>query len=187
VLVPVLLALVWRRRPHWTVWLASVVAVLGLFLLSAQGSWTFVLGDGLELAGAVLWALHVIVIGRLSSQTSVLHLALVQYLVCGIVNLALGLLLELDTVDGLATAWWAVVYGGVISVGLGYTLQVFAQKTASTTDAAIILSMESVFAALFGWLLLHESLTGVQIAGCVLMLASVLLAQWKVFWGLRGT
>jgi drug/metabolite transporter (DMT)-like permease len=177
VLVPLLLALVWRQWPHWMAWVASGVATVGLFLLSMQGTWTLALGDGLELAGAVLWALHVIVIGRLSVRTDALRLSLVQYLVCGVLNLALGLTLERGTLDGLPAAWWAIVYGGVFSVGLGYTLQVYGQRVAPATDAALVLSLESVFAALGGWLLLGEALTHVQILGCALMMAGVLLAQ----------
>jgi drug/metabolite transporter (DMT)-like permease len=181
VLVPLLLALIWRQRAHWTAWLASFVATVGLFLLGAHGEWTLVVGDALELAGAVLWALYVILIGRLARQADTLRLSVAQYLVCGVLTTGLGLLFERDTVGGLATAWWTVVYGGVLSVGVGYTLQVWGQKVAPASDAAVILSMESVFAALFGWLLLKESLSGQQIVGCGLMLAGMLLAQGSAF------
>ena len=177
VLVPLLLALFWRQRAHWTAWLASSVATVGLFLLSAHGEWTLAVGDALELAGAVLWALHVILIGRLARRADTLRLSVVQYLVCGVLTTGLGLALEHNTLRGLSVAWWAVAYGGVISVGLGYTLQVLGQKIAPATDAAVILSTESVFAALFGWLFLKESLSGQQIVGCGLMLAGMLLAQ----------
>ena len=181
VLVPLFLALVWRQRPHPTVWVASLVATVGLFLLSAQGEWKLVLGDALELAGAVLWALHVILIGRLVKRIDALQLSIVQYLVCGVLNTALGLIFGFDTLSGLPAAWWALVYGGVVSVGLGYTLQVLGQRHAPATDAAIILSIESVFAALFGWIFLQESLSGLQIVGCGLMFAGMLLAQGSSF------
>jgi drug/metabolite transporter (DMT)-like permease len=177
VLVPLLLALLWRQRPHWTAWAASLVATTGLYLLSVRGRWVLAPGDGLELAGAVLWALHVILIGRVAGQMDGFRLALVQYLVCGALNTTLGLAFELGTLTGLSVAWWTVVYGGVLSVGLGYTLQVIGQRVAPATDAAVILSMESVFAVFFGWLLLGETLSAGQVVGCVLMFASVLLAQ----------
>jgi drug/metabolite transporter (DMT)-like permease len=138
------------------------------------------LGDGLEAAGAVLWALHLILIGRLANHADSLRLAWVQYLVCGLSSTALGLGLEAHTLPGLATAWWAVIYGGVLSVGLGFTLQVVGQKVAPATDAAIILSTEAVFAALFGWLLLGETLSARQMAGCGLMLGGMVLAQLPV-------
>jgi drug/metabolite transporter (DMT)-like permease len=104
-------------------------------------------------------------------------LALIQYLTCGLVSTALGLALEWHTLSGLPAAWWAVVYGGVVSVGLGYTLQVVGQKGAPATDAAILLSLEAVFAAFFGWLLLGEWLTPLQLLGCALMLGGMVLAQ----------
>ncbi|MBN1643087.1 MAG: DMT family transporter, partial [Anaerolineae bacterium] len=177
VFVPLFVAAVWRTRAHWTAWVASLVAAAGLFLLSVQGQWTLAAGNALELAGAVLWAWHVIAIDRLAKGSHPLHISLVQCLVAGAWNLGLGLAVEAQTLSGLWTAWWAVAYGGLLSVGVGYTLQVYGQRHAAPTDAAIILSMESVFAALFGWLLLREALTWVQLTGCALMLCGMLLAQ----------
>jgi drug/metabolite transporter (DMT)-like permease len=177
VLVPLFVALIWREWPTRLTWAASLVAAAGLYLLSAQGQWTLRIGDALELGGAVLWALHVIVVGQLVKHADPLRLSWVQYLVCGAANTLLGVLLERDTIPGLYSAWWAVLYGGVISVGLGYTLQAYGQRHAPASDAAVILSMESVFAALFGWLLLRERLAAVQIVGCALMLGGMLLAQ----------
>jgi drug/metabolite transporter (DMT)-like permease len=177
VLVPLLLAAIWRQRAHWTAWLASLVATMGLLLLSVQGEWSLNLGDALELVGTVLWALHVIMIGRLARRADALRLSLVQYLVCGLLTTALGLAFEYETLGGLSVAWWTVAYGGVLAVGIGFTLQAIAQRVAPPTDTAVILSMESVFAALFGWLFLREMLTGRQIVGCVLMFTGMLLAQ----------
>jgi drug/metabolite transporter (DMT)-like permease len=177
VLVPLFLALVWRRSPRWSAWVASLLAAAGLFLLSGVGRLALAPGDGWELAGAVLWALHVILIGRLAGRADALRLALVQYLVCGLLSGVLGLALEADTLGGLAVAWWAVLYTGVLSVGLGFTLQVTGQRRAPPAGAAVILSLEAVFAALFGWLLLGETLTPQQLLGCGLMLGGMLLAQ----------
>ena len=174
VLVPLFLALAWRRWPRWSVWGASLLATAGMFLLSGLTGFTLAPGDGLELVAAVLWAFHVIFIGRLAQRTDALRLALVQYLVCGLLSLGLGLGMSLQ---GLTVAWWAVLYTGVFSIGLGFTLQVVAQRWAPATDAAIILSMESVFAALSGWLLLGERLTPWQLFGCGLMLGGMVLAQ----------
>ncbi len=178
ILVPLLLAVVWRRRPPLNAWIASLLATVGLFLLSTGGQrLALAPGDGLELAGAVLWAFHVILIGHLAGRVDPLRLAAIQYLVCGLLGTLLGLGLEAATLGGLAQVWWAVLYAGGLSVGLGYTLQVVGQQYAPATDAAIILSLEAVFAALFGWLLLAEALSGPQRLGGALMLAGVLLAQ----------
>jgi len=180
-LVPLFLAVGWRQRPHWSAWAASFVAAVGMFLLSVEGELSLSLGDGLELAGAVAWALHVILIGRLAERADTLRLSLVQYLVCGLLSTSLGLALESHTLGGLSATWWAVIYGGALSVGLGFTLQVVGQKTAPATDAAILLGMEAVFAAFFGWLLLGETLTPQQILGCGSMLAGMMLAQMPTF------
>ena len=177
VLVPLFLALMWRRWPRWTAWIASLLAAVGLFFLSAVEQLALAPGDGFELAGAVLWALHVIVIGWVAPQVNALRLALVQYLVCGPLSIVLGLGLESQTLGGLMAAWWAVIGTGMLSMGLAYTLQVIGQKHTPPTDAAIILSTEAVFAALSGWLVLGETLTAQQLLGCGLMLTGMLLAQ----------
>jgi len=178
VLVPLFLALAWRRWQRWFVWVASLLAAVGLFLLSGVGWLTLAPGDGWGLAAAVLWALHVICIGWLAQRTNALRLALVQYLVCGLLSMVLGYGRGRATLlQGLAVVWWAVLYTGVLSIGLGFTLQVVGQRGAPATDAAVILSTESVFAVLFGWLLLGETLTGRQLLGCGLMLAGMLLTQ----------
>jgi drug/metabolite transporter (DMT)-like permease len=183
VLVPLFLALVWRQWPRWSTWAASLLAAAGLFLLSAVERLALAPGDGLELAGAVFWALHVILIGRLAQRVDVLRLALAQYLVCGLLSLMAGLVIKSPAAPGLASVWWAVLYTGVFSVGLGYTLQVVGQQHAPAADAAIILSGEAVFAALSGWLVLGEQLAPWQLLGCALMLSGMLLAQastWQV-------
>jgi len=181
VFVPLFLALIWRQWPRWTAWVASFLAAAGLFMLSAVERLALSPGDSLELIGAVLWAFHVILIGRLARRVDALRLALAQYIVCGLFSTLLGLALEDRTVRGLAAVWWAVVASGVLSVGLAYTLQVVGQRHAPPADAAVILSTETVFAAFSGWLILGETLTAQQWLGCGLMLAGMLLAQVRAF------
>lgn len=178
VLAPFILWIVWKQHIPWASWLAATLAVIGALLLSTGGVvLRLSTGDALELAGAALWALHVIIVGRAVQHMAVLPFAVGQYLVAGILNTALGLLLEGRTLPGLMTAWWTVAYIGVFSTALGYTLQAVGQRHAPPTDAAIILSLESVFAALAGYLLLSETLQPVQILGCAIILGAVLLAQ----------
>jgi drug/metabolite transporter (DMT)-like permease len=177
VLVPLFTALIWRRRPPWSVLVASIVATAGLFLLSEVEGVGLAPGDGMELAGAVVWAFYIILIGELAPGADPLRLAFIQYLTCGVIGTVLGMLLEHNTIQGWSTAWWTVVYNGVVSIGVAFTLQIAAQRHAPASDASIIMSLEAVFAALFGWMLLGETFTAWQIVGCGLMLGSMVLAQ----------
>lgn len=161
-------------------WAAALMAVFGVFLLSGQGRLQLAPGDGLELLGAFFWALHVILVGELARRVDVLSFSIGQYLTSGALNLLVGLAIESAALPGILPAMPSILYVGVFSVALGYTLQAAAQRHAPPADAALLLSMESVFAALFGALLLGEMLSPVQWLGCVLILAAVLLAQWQV-------
>jgi len=180
VLIPLVLALGWHQPSRPSIWLASFLAVIGLFLLSTGGRMIINSGDLLELAGAFVWAFHVIMIGKLVQYIDVPRLAIGQYLVCGVISMVAGLGLEANSLGSLTAVWWTVVYTGLFSIGLGYTLQAVAQKVAPPADAAIILSMEAVFAAIFGWLLLGEVLSVPQLLGCGLILFGMLLAQAPV-------
>lgn len=178
VFVPLILLVVWRQRSRWIIWAAVLMAAAGTFLLSAGGKFELAPGDGLELIGAVAWAAHVIVVGRAMRHMEALSFAAGQFLVAGVLNLILGLGLEPTALPGAAAGWWALAYASVISVAIGYTLQGAAQKHAPPTDAALILSLESVFALLSGFVLLGETLRPAQLAGAGLMLAAIVLAQF---------
>lgn len=177
IFVPIILTVLWRQRISPLIWLAAAVSVGGMFLLSTGGELGINRGDFLELAGAVLWAGHVILLGTLVKRIPVVPLAIGQYFFCALFSLLLGLLLEWEMLIGLPAAWFAILYTGVFSVGLGYTLQAVGQRMAAPSDAAVILSMEAVFAALLGWVILGETLTGVQMIGAGLMLCSVIAVQ----------
>ena len=181
VLIPIILAVGWRQPPRPVIWIAAALATLGLFLLSTGGRFALALGDALELAGAFMWAFHVILIGWLVLRVGVPQLAVAQYLICALLSLLIGLLIENNSIQQVAGAWWTVVYTGIFSIGVGYTLQAVGQKVAPPADAAILLSLEAAFAALAGWLFLDERLTAVQLAGCGLMLGGMLLAQAGAF------
>ncbi len=182
VLIPIFLAVFWRRPARLAVWVAAGMAVIGMYLLSSQGQLDQLNpGDLLELAGAVFWALHVIVIGILVQRMDLLQLVIGQYTVCAALSLVSGLLFEPGGLPALADSWGAILYTGLLSVGVGYTLQAAGQRVAPAADAAIILSTEAVFAALFGWLILNEIFTPVQVLGCAIIFAGMLLAQADVF------
>jgi len=181
VFIPLILAVGFRRQPSKYIWTAASLSAIGLFLLSTGGRLSLNPGDVLELAGAVFWALHVILIGWLVQRLEVFQMAVGQYLVCGLLGVVFGLAIELDEWNGLVDIWWAVVYTGLFSAAVGYTLQAAGQRIAPPADAAIILSIEAVFAALFGWLLLGELLDPIQLIGCGVIFSGILLAQVYTF------
>lgn len=185
VIVP-LLGLFWRQRPGTGTWVGAGLAAAGLYLLSIKEGFTISYGDLLELIGAFFWAGHVLILGWLSPKMDSLKLACAQFATCSILSLLTALVVEPITVTGIYGAAIAIFYGGVMSVGIAYTLQVVAQRNAHPAHAAIILSTESVFAALGGWMLLGEVMTGRGIAGCLLMLSGMLFSQlWTLFPGNR--
>ncbi len=178
VLVPLILLLVWRQRVAWLSWAAVGLAVIGVMLLSLQGELRLSPGDGLELIGALLWALHVILVGRLASQgADVLLFSVIQFAICGALNLLVALGIDPGGAGSLVSGWPVIVYSALLPIGLGFTLQIAGQRYAPAVDAAIILSMEAVFGTLFGYLFLNETLAARQLAGCVLILAAMILAQ----------
>jgi drug/metabolite transporter (DMT)-like permease len=179
VLVPIVMFVGWRQKIGWQTWAGATIATLGVYLLGVGDRFQIHYGDALEIIGAALWALHVVVVGQAVKHVGVLAFSVGQYFVAGALNLLIGLVLEGNTLPGLAVCWWTVVYVGVVSVAIAYTLQAVGQKHAPAADAAIILSMEAVFAALFGYLLLHEVLTSRQLLGCALILAAMLVVQFK--------
>jgi drug/metabolite transporter (DMT)-like permease len=145
------------------------------------------LGDALELVGAVFFTFHVIWIAWIVQRAPILPLAIGQYLLTALLSLGIGVLTETGLITVIQTAWIPIVYTGIFSIGLGYTLQAFGQRTAPPADATILLSMEAPLAALFGWLILGEALNAVQLAGCALMLAGMLLAQIPILLNASGS
>ncbi|WP_028584168.1 DMT family transporter [Desulfogranum mediterraneum] len=176
IFVPII-GLLFGQRTNGGTWAGGLLAVAGLYLLSIQGTLSISFGDLLETIGALFWACHVLVLGYLSPRTSAIRLAMIQFFVCGGLSLLVAIGLENISGAGILQAALPIFYGGVISVGAGYTLQVVVQRKAHPAHAAILLSLESPFAALGGWLLLHELLSGRALIGCLLMLAGMVLSQ----------
>jgi drug/metabolite transporter (DMT)-like permease len=184
VLVPIVLFIFWRERFHWMAVIAVVLAGAGAFLLSTGGRFEVQKGDALELVGALFWTFHVIVVGKYASKFESMSFSVGQLAVCGILNLVVGLFVE-PMLSFQGPLLFAIAYTALFSLGLCYTLQIWAQKHTPPADAALILSLESVFAVLSGWLLLNEKLTAIQVLGCALIFVAVLLSQLNV-WSLRG-
>lgn len=176
ILVP-LLGFFWGERPGRSGWLGALLALGGLYLLSVSAGLSIALGDALVCAGALCWAAHVLLIGRLSQGLSATRLAAFQYAVCAVASLTLALITEEIESAAILRAGVPILYSGVLSVGIAYTLQVVAQRHAPATHAAILMSLEAVFAAIGGGLLLGERLSRRDLAGCALMLAGMLVSQ----------
>ncbi|UFH50341.1 DMT family transporter [Pseudomonas sp. KNUC1026] len=176
IIVP-LLGLAFGQRAHTGTWLGASAAVAGMALLSIGDGLKVAWGDLLQLAGAFAWAGHVLLVGMLANRHDPLRLAFIQFVVCGLVSLLLALILEPWDATAILVAGPALLYGGVVAVALGFTLQVISQKGALPSHAAVIFSLEAVFAAIAGAVFLDESLSARGYLGCALMLAGMLLAQ----------
>ncbi|NOH02907.1 MAG: DMT family transporter [Chloroflexi bacterium] len=178
VLIPMILFLFWREKPHWLFVAAILLAMIGAFLLSTNGKFEIHFGDLLELIGALFWAFHVVVLGKYASKYESMSFSVGQLAVCGLLNLGVGVVVEPMPVFDV-NLLFAIAYTAFLSLGLCYTLQIWARRHTPPADAALILSLESVFAVISGWLLLDERLAPLQIAGAVLIFAAVILSQFK--------
>ena len=177
-LVPLLAWLLLRTRPHWSVWPTSLGCLAGSWLLSGEQTLAPAAGDLWVIASSLFWALHVLFVGRIAERIAAPFLiACGQFLVCGMGSLLGGALTETITLGGIQTALFPIGYAGIVSVAIGFTAQVIGQRHTQPPDAAIILSSETVFAALFGYLLMGERLQAGGITGCALILACIILVQ----------
>ncbi|AYV35625.1 DMT family transporter [Aeromonas veronii] len=181
ILVPVL-GLLLRHKSGLNTWIGAVIALAGLYVLSVTDEFTIGFGDLLQVVGALFWAVHLLLVDHYSNRVAPIKLAGVQFVVCGLLSLATAFVIETPTVSGAVAGWQALLYAGLVSVGVGYTLQVVGQRGAHPAHAAIILSLETVFAAVGGVLLLGETLDERAIAGCALMLAGMLISQIRLRW-----
>ncbi len=177
VIVPLFLWAFWKDRPNPITWVAVLMALTGGYLLSTAGSFQVRGGDVLILISSLFWAMHLVIVAKVQGRMPALAFALGQFVICGVLNLVTGVFFEHPARADMLALIPAILYTGIFSIAIGFTLQVVAQKHTPANDAALIMSMESVFAVFFGWLFLRESLLPIQIAGCILILAAVILVQ----------
>ena len=187
-MVPLLAWFVDRRRPHLSVWPATIGSVVGTFFLSGGSISQISTGDWWVLASTIFWAGHVLWVGRLAEKKGLpILVALTQFVACGLLALLLAVASEPVTVQGLQSALPAILYGGVLSVGVAFTLQVVAQRHTRPADAAVLLSSEILFAAIAAVVYLGETISTTQIVGGLIIFSSVLAVQLLPMLGRVGT
>ncbi|MCR5845160.1 MAG: DMT family transporter [bacterium] len=176
VLVPVV-GLFLKKRAGYNVWIAIVIAVVGLYFICVKGDFSISGADIFVLACAFVFTCHILLIDHFSPKCSGLKLSCVQFLVCFAASAAVALVFESPSIVEIKASLWPILYLGVMSSGVAYTLQIIAQRNANPTLLAILLSLESVFGALGGAVLLGEVLTGREYLGCALVLIAVVISQ----------
>lgn len=178
VLVPIC-GLFFGKRPGGKTWAAVVVALVGMYLLCLYGSGIQNLskGDLLEMLCALGFTAHILVIDHFSPKVDGVKMSCIQFFVCGILAGIFMLILETPSWENIRAAAMPILYAGILSSGVGYTLQIVAQKDTQPTVASLLMSLESVFSLIFGWILLKEAMSGVELLGCVLMFAAIIWVQ----------
>ena len=176
VLVPVF-GLFFRRRVSLPVWIAVALSVGALYLLCIKGSFSLAPGDLLVLVCAICFSVHILVIDHFTATCDGVKLSCLQFLFAGTWSTILALFFDTISFQVLLDCIWPLLYVGVFSCGVGYTLQILAQKGSNPTVVTILLSLESVFAVIAGAVVLHQQMTAREYLGCVLMFAAVVLAQ----------
>ena len=165
------------QKPGRNALLSLIPAIVGLYLLSCTSVSGINKGDVLLLLCAVAFSVQILLIDRHCAGLDGLKLNCIQALVAAVLSVPWALLTETVDASRIASCWLPLGYAGILSMGVAYTLQIVGQKRVAPSAAALLMSLESVFAALFGWLLLHETMTGAEELGCVLVFAAVVISQ----------
>ena len=176
VMVPVF-GIFLKKRAGIRVWVSVALAVAGLYLLCITDRLALGKGDILVLLCAVVFAVHILVVDHFSAKADGVRMSCIQFLVCGLLSGVCMLIMERPEMPLILQAWQPILYAGVFSCGVGYTLQIVGQKGTDPTVASLILSLDSVVSVLAGWLLLGQRLSVRELGGCALMFAAILLAQ----------
>ena len=176
VIVPVL-GIFLRKKTGIKVWTAVLIALTGLYFLCITETFTIGKGDVLLFFGALIFSVHILVIDYYSPRVEGVKMACIQFFVCGAASLVPMFALETPKAADMAEGWLPLLYAGVLSCGVAYTLQIIGQKNVNPAIASLILSLESCFSVLAGWIILGETLSVRESVGCVLMFAAIVLAQ----------
>ncbi len=176
VIVPVF-GIFLKKKIGWKVWLAVVIALAGLYFLCITEHFTVGKGDALIFLCALVFSLHILVIDYFSPKVDGVKMSCIQFFVCGLASMPFMFAMETPRIGAMIDGWMPLLYAGVLSCGVAYTLQIIGQKNVNPAVASLILSLESCFSVLAGWAVLGEKLSVRESAGCVLMFAAIILAQ----------
>ena len=176
VIVPII-GLFLGKKCSKFIWAAVAMALIGLYLLCITDGFSIGKGDLLVLVCAFLFSIHILVIDHFSPKADGVKLSCIQFLTCGILSGIPALLFEHPDFSAICRAWMPILYAGIMSCGVAYTLQIIGQKNMNPTVASLILSLESCISVLAGWVLLGQQLSAKEILGCVIMFAAIILAQ----------
>ena len=177
-LVPIILFIIYKTKVHWSIWPSILLCIIGVYFLSDFSNSEILIGDGLVILCSVFWALHIIFAGKFMEKFNIpiFYAALQAALVFGL-SLIFAFILEEVVITKILTEYSSILYAGVLSGGIAFTLQMFAQKNIEEAPAAIIYSLEGVFATIAGWIILSQVLNINNIIGCVLILIAVIFSQ----------
>lgn len=178
-LVPVINFVFFRKRNSWIVWLAVLMGVVGMYLLCMTGSFSLGRGDTLVCICAVLFSGHILCCDHFVKLGNPIRISAIQFATCTVISAVAALILEEPSWAKIASAAIPILYCGIVSGGIGYTLQIVAQKFTDPTVASLLMSLESVFAVIAGAILLGERMTSRELLGCVIMFAAIVLVQLR--------
>jgi drug/metabolite transporter (DMT)-like permease len=177
-MVPIIIYFIFSEKLHWSIWPSAVVCVVGGYFLSNMSDAAIRFGDGLVLIGALFWALHIIYIGKLVKKFDLpFFIALLQNLLVAILSFLLVIIFEEIDFSKIRLETFEILYAGILSGGAAFVLQLFGQRNIPPAPAAIVMSLEGVFAAIAAWIILSQILDFNNIIGCTLILGGVLLSQ----------
>jgi len=176
VIVPIL-GIFLKKKPRLIIWVSVVLALAGLYFLCMTDSLSFSKGDTMVLLCALVFSIHILIIDYFSPKVDGVRMSCIQFFVASIICGIPALILEHPQFSSLVAAWAPILYAGILSCGVAYTLQIVAQQNYDPTIASLILSLESVFSVLAGWVILHEALSPREILGCVLVFIAIILVQ----------
>ncbi len=187
ILIVPILGLLFGRKCGLNIWIGVILTLTGLYLLCINDSFTLQFGDMLVLLCAIVFSVQIMLVDHFAPLVDGVRLSFLQFLVCGIVCAVPMFIFEIDqSLIGITTwaksfmtwnVWKPILYTGVLSCGVAYTIQIIAQKDLNPTVASLIMSLESVFSVLAGWIILKEYLTGKELIGCIIIFMAIIFAQ----------